>query len=248
MSYLYIQVNQNLLKMCWSLGASAVMAIVGFGVAAYGIRKKWDSFLWVPIIYFSFMELLQTITYPFIDQCSLPINQLLTFLGYIHISFQPFFINMLMLHFIPKNTRNKIQGYVFALCLVSTVLMLINLYPFSWAGTCPGGVFCGADLCSLTGSWHLGWSIPLNGLVILLYSYSFAVFLMPMVYGSWKASLCNAIIGTTTALLLAESPHEWPAVWCLFSIPCIVMAVSQYKKWLYVKKWYFWKYPWNDKN
>jgi hypothetical protein len=45
--------------------------------------------------YFSSMEVLQAFTYSVIDQCALPSNQIATLLGYLHIAFQPFFINML---------------------------------------------------------------------------------------------------------------------------------------------------------
>ena len=71
--------------MCWSLEASATLATVGLASTAYVAIKKEKKELWVPLGYFSLMELLQAITYLFIDKCDLPINQLLTLLGYLHI-------------------------------------------------------------------------------------------------------------------------------------------------------------------
>ena len=107
--------------MCWSFGASTILAIVGVAVAIYLASKKRSKLLWIPLIYFSLMELLQSITYLSLNECALPINQMLTLLGYMHISFQPFFFNMIGLYFIPEKARNKIQGFVYALCFVAVI-------------------------------------------------------------------------------------------------------------------------------
>ena len=77
--------------MCWSFAASIIFAIIGIVVGIYLISKKEYKLLWIPIIYFSLMELLQFLTYFVINLCHLPFNQMLTLLGYLHISFQPFF-------------------------------------------------------------------------------------------------------------------------------------------------------------
>jgi hypothetical protein len=81
--------------MCWSGEASVALAIAGLGTTAYAAYKKEPAPLWMALGYFSSMEALQAFTYSVIDQCGLPSNQIATMLGYLHIVFQPFFINML---------------------------------------------------------------------------------------------------------------------------------------------------------
>jgi hypothetical protein len=71
--------------MCWSGEASAVLATVGLATTAYVAYKGEDKSLWIPLAFFSLMELLQAFTYSVIDQCSLPSNQVMTLLGYLHI-------------------------------------------------------------------------------------------------------------------------------------------------------------------
>ncbi|MCD4674684.1 MAG: DUF5765 domain-containing protein [Desulfobacula sp.] len=95
--------------MCWSGEASAVLATIGLGSTVYMAVKKEKKELWVPLGYFTLMELLQAVTYSYIDQCDNPVNQVLTLLGFIHISFQPFFINMVSMYFIPERIRKKIS-------------------------------------------------------------------------------------------------------------------------------------------
>src|ERR1700682_4620171 len=93
--------------MCWSGQASAVLATVGLGTTAYAAYRKEPAAIWMPLGYFSLMELLQAFTYSVIDQCSLPSNQIATLLGYLHIAFQPFFINAVSMHFIPDQARAR---------------------------------------------------------------------------------------------------------------------------------------------
>jgi len=234
--------------MCWSGEASAALAAAGLASTAYlAVRKKESKYLLVPLAYFSLMELLQAITYIYIGSCSLPINQVLTLLGYIHIAFQPFFINMVSMYFVPERVREKISWFVYGLSFIGTVLMIIKMYPFIWAGTCAVGTtaMCGQNLCSVHGSWHIAWNVPVNAINWLyFFGYTFPAFILPVLYGSWRMTLYHALIGPSLAFMLTNNLNEWPAVWCLFSIGLLLIVIkSPIRKILHVKKWYFWKYP-----
>ena len=237
--------------MCWGFAASIIFTTIGLAASIYLIRKKDDKFLWIPLIYFSLMELLQVFTYVYLNKCDLPINQLLTYLGYLHISFQPFFINMVFMHFIPKHVKKKIEGYVYAVCFASTILMLIKVYPFAWAEACKAGVsaMCGTQICSVSGSWHLAWMLPQKDFgIIFAWAYTFSAFVVPMLYGAWKVNIYHLLLGPLVARLLSANPNEWPAIWCLFSIALIlILFTPKVRKMFYVKKLYFWKYPFKKK-
>ena len=65
--------------MCWSGEASGVLAVAGLSTAAYVALKQGESKeLWIPLTYFALMELLQAVTYVYIDLCDNPNNQILT--------------------------------------------------------------------------------------------------------------------------------------------------------------------------
>jgi len=232
--------------MCWSFAASAIFALIGFGFAAHLVYKKESNLLWIPLGYFAIMETLQAITYFYLGNCSSPENQLLTFLAYMHIAFQPILINALILYFIPARFRAKIIWPVLTIASVLTILMLIKIYPFSWAGSCVlGSELCGKILCSYPGNWHLAWSIPFNDLgANMMAYYIIAVFVLPLLYGSWKTTVYSIIIGPLIAFLLTNNPNEWPAIWCLMSIGIILgIAIPYIRRNLHVKRWYFWEYP-----
>ncbi len=169
------------------------------------------------------MALVQAFTCSVIDQCSLPYNQIATLLGYLHIAFQPFFINMLSVYFIPRHVREKIQWPVYAVCFISAIIMLLQLYLFEWAGSCPPGRgLCAERLCSVSGEWHIAWEVPTIGMLnfitvdswasfLSIYpSYFFAAFLMPLMYGSWRLSVYHFLVGPRLAMLLTSNPMKWP--------------------------------------
>jgi hypothetical protein len=246
--------------MCWSGEASAVLACAGFATAGYAAYKGEAKPLWIALVYFSLMEALQAFTYGVIDQCGEPSNQIATLLGYLHITFQPFFIHMLALYFLPKPVQEKIAPWVYGLCFVSVIVMLIQLYPFEWAGHCdPRRALCADRLCSVSGSWHIAWEVPTNGLGNYFaqlgwpglrsgyVTYFFVGLLLPFIYGSWRVAAFHFIMGPALARLTTDNLNEWPAVWCLLSIGILMIIVkSPLRRRLYVNQWFLWPKRWTQ--
>jgi len=230
--------------MCWNGTASATLATIGFASTTYVAFKGEDKALWISLGYFSLMEMLQAFTYTVIDRCGLPLNQLLTLLGVLHIAFQPFFLNAVSMHFIPAKVRQKISSYIYGFCFIGTILILIKIYPLEWAGNCHIGVepFCGTHLCSVSGNWHIAWQAPLNGISWATLGYYIPVFVLPLIYGSWKFTLYHLIVGPSFARLLTDNINEWPAVWCLLSIGLFLLAIkTPIRQVLYVQNSWLWK-------
>jgi hypothetical protein len=225
--------------MCWSGEASTVFAAIGVTGAAYSALKKnpEPAALWVCLLYFSSMEALQAVSYTVLNQCDSPINQLMTFFGYLHIAFQPFFINAVALYFMPKDSAKIIAPWVYAACFASAITMLIQLYPFSWAGHCAlGRPLCGDILCTVKGEWHIAWLVPSNGIGNSMadnawlgrgfLSYPLTAFVLPALIGSWRFTLFSYVAGPFVAGLTTNNINEWPAVWCLFSIGLVLAIIK----------------------
>ncbi len=243
--------------MCWSGEASAVLAAVGFGTAAYVAHKGESKELWIPLTYFACMELLQAATYIYIDLCDSPPNQILTYFGYLHIACQPFFVNMVAMYFIPEEVKKKISTVVYTICAAGAIAMLVKMYPFVWAGKCILGVegFCGTQACSVSGAWHIAWQLPLNGLLsddsgspfafrwgLHALTYILVAFWLPLIYGSWRFVGFHYIVGPMISDALTSDPNEYAAVWCLFSIfLCVSVIKSPVRKYLHVETWPFYK-------
>ncbi len=248
--------------MCWSGEASAVLATAGLATTIYAAYKKEPMPLWISLGYFSLMELLQAYTYLVIDQCHLPANQIATLLGYLHIAFQPFFINAVSLYFIPQSVARRLYFVVYTLCFVNAIIMIVQLYPFDWAGSCEiGRALCGAKLCSVSGNWHIAWDIPVNNIGNVFHdvgipviedgflSYVIVGFWLPILYGSWRVTLYHYLMGPMTASLLTDNINEWPAVWCLLSIGLLMIALkTPVRKILFVRRWWLWPSSWLNKS
>lgn len=247
--------------MCWSGEASFGLAAVGLAATGYAAWKKESPLLWTPLAYFSLMELLQGFTYSVIDECALPSNQIATLLGYLHIVFQPFFGCLMALYFVPDRVRKAYMPYAMAICSVSSLVMLIQLYPFDWTGNCTSGerALCGPELCSITGDWHIAWLVPVNDLFENLIAptkgtliegifidgfptYPIAMFVVPLLMGSWRLTIYHFVMGPTLAQMTTSNPNEIPAVWCLLSIGFLLLVIkTPLRNWMHVRRWPLWR-------
>lgn len=223
--------------MCWSAGAS--LAMVGIGTAATGIAiwRREPTAIWAAVAYFTAMEGLQATGYAVVDQCGTPENQAITIASYIHIAFQPLFINAFALQLVPAPVRKRFGRLVFILAGLATLSILAQLVPGGSWGTCaPGFPLCGDGWCTRSGDWHIAWDIPYNGLFVPFErfvgtgfgfpTYMLAVFALPLLYGAWRFAVFHAIVGPIFASTLTADPNEMPAIWCLFSIGIVLFGLS----------------------
>jgi len=213
------------------------MVAAGSVATVVAIRRGETPAIPATFAYFTYMEALQAFAYPVIDQCGSPANQTLAVLSYLHIAFQPFFANAFAMAIMGGVVGMRMRVFAYLVCGVSATTMLLQLFPFDWAGQCPlGVVMCGREACVISGDWHLGWTIPYNNLVppvgpwpgmdLAFPHYFVAAFLVPLLYGAWRLVLFHALFGPILASLLTSNPNEMPAIWCLFSIGIIAVGLS----------------------
>jgi hypothetical protein len=223
--------------MCITEGASAAMVVAGIGAMVVTARRGLPAAVPATLGYFAAMEALQVAGYRVIDQCGTPANEAVTLLSILHIVFQPLVVNAFAMSLVAGGVQPRTQALVYGTCLLSAFVMLMQIYPFEWAGACrPGDALCGAVLCTTSGDWHLAWTVPFNGLLVpfddalgtrfAFPTYFIAVFLIPIAYGAWRFALLHFVIGPALATLLTSEPNEVPAIWCLFSIAIALIALS----------------------
>jgi hypothetical protein len=222
--------------MCWSAGASVAMVAAGSVATVVAIRRREPVAIPTTFAYFTFMEGLQAAAYPVIGECGSPQNQVLALLSYVHIAFQPFFANWFAMTILGRVIGVPMRTVAWIACGASAATMLVQLYPFDWAGLCPlGEALCGREMCVIQGDWHLGWTIPYNnalpplplpfGFTLVFPTYFVAAFVVPLFYGAWRFTLFHLLFGPILARSLTSNVNEFPAIWCLFSVGIIVIGL-----------------------
>lgn len=222
--------------MCRSLTATAAMAAAGGAAAVVTLRRGDPPGVPLTLGWFALMEVPQLGGYLTLDRCGTPANETVTFLSVLHIAFQPLFINAFAMTLVPPPSRT-LRAAVFGLSGLAAAVALLQLHPFAWAGACtPGATLCAERLCTVSGEWHIAWEVPYNGLLGPLdrltglhwgfHGYMAAVFVLPLVYGAWRFVLFHALAGPILAGQLTSDPNEIPAIWCLFSIGILPIALS----------------------
>lgn len=223
--------------MCWGLTVSLAMTGAGAAATVITIRQRRASAVPLTIGYFTAMEALQAAGYVVAGDCAEPGNQVITFFSLLHIVFQPFFINAFAMEMRRGRIRPMARILAYGACALSAGFMLLQLYPFAWAGACRAGTsLCGETMCTSLGEWHLAWAAPFNGIIglsgmdvgfpIAFPSYVLAAFVAPLLYGAWRFVIFHALLGPILASFLTDNPNEMPAIWCFLSIGLVTMSLS----------------------
>lgn len=238
--------------MCWSGQASTFLAMSGFTSSMLEFRKmvKYKQHFrdtyglrGITILYFTLMETLQAINYYTLYTPG-KINSTLALLGYLHISFQPYFIVICSLTLIPVQRRQYwlkpsiVVASIAAMCMLSRLiltgslpgcfsqhctpvtemddLMSLSTHLTKTVGCSAKGVFY-----SYRGDWHIAWQWALNACSYIYYGYYLAVFIFPCFFGVYISVISYTIAGPIASIFSSTNPDEFAAIWCLFSIACI---------------------------
>lgn len=223
--------------MCWCVEATAAMIAAGGAATVVSRARHAPPAIWVTLGYFTAMEALQLGGYAVLDQCGTPANRAITWLSYLHIAFQPLFINAFAMELVPAPVKARVRPWVFGLAAASALVMLAQIAPLPGLGDCrPGSALCAAATCTVSGDWHIAWNVPYNGLMVPFEdafnyhpgfpTYLLAVFVLPLFYGAWRFVLMHLLCGPVLASTLTTNPNEMPAIWCLFSIMILFVALS----------------------
>ena len=113
--------------MCWSATASLAMVGLGGVATVVTLTRGEPKAIWLTVGYFTVMEALQAAGYAVVDQCGSSANQSITLLSYLHIVFQPFFINAFAMELVPAPVKARLARMVFVLCGLSAGVMLAQL-------------------------------------------------------------------------------------------------------------------------
>jgi len=182
------------------------------------------------------MEFLQAIQYSFIDRCDHPINKVLTFVGFVHVCFQPFFLNLIISATDPHPDKQSQFRFILKFTLLGGIMMIIRylLAPYSpipYRSECNTEWMRGDKLCTYSGNVHLAWTVPLYEASYLAPSPNlhFSLMFFPFFIIDPRLIISGLILlltGPVLSMYLTNNLHEQPSIWCFFSISqiCCIMV------------------------
>jgi len=231
--------------MCFSQEYSGSFALFGL-ISLYIFKdnkKIKENLLFIPIVFYTIMEILQTIQYSFVNQCENPINRYLTELAYILILVQPIMWNILFLKKKNKLRTNFHEGILYLgiiLCAVWMLGFIFRRFDF-WGNMPPENIDnqegCqGTKVCTYKNKGeHLYWNFDLRnrpGLDANWFMF-FCIWLIPLFLIPGEKVLFSSI---TSGLLFSyfytlykkQNRHILASLWCLISSPTLFVAVIYY--------------------
>jgi len=235
-------------------------AIIGLGLAWYVHHYTSNTRLAVGVFWFFLMEFLQFFQYFFINDCSNPWNQILTFVGFVHICYQPYFTHIINSSLTRNTDLLKQYDVILRLCLVGGTMLLARYFladfsktPISsdftdWAklpnppGSCRTTEWLrGEQLCTYRGKYHLAWSVPMYDPTYWSPAASIHSFLMfvPFFVLKWNMVIQGIFLwlaGPFIAAYLTDNLLEQASIWCFFSIAQIGIMLFLIRETL-VLKW-----------
>jgi len=228
--------SQHITTMCFSFQMSATFSLLGLVFMWWVHRTNGNWNILLGVGWFVLMEMLQVIQYmyiatdidpanPTLDQmnrspmCQAKENQFLTFLGLVHIAFQPMFSAYLSNAFVKSESNTKVFAFVTRFQFWGGV-WLISRHMITYVepsilesyGISSDNIFnantwntsiewlSGPALCTYKGFHHLAWSIPLSPVNYYVPSMSVHMMLMFLPFfvldhGSFLKNIGNRIAG-----------------------------------------------------
>jgi len=210
--------------MCFSEKMSLAIGITGILTSIYFYKK--NIYASIGIFYFALMEILQFFQYKVINQCNNKYNKFLTNLGYIHICFQPLFINIWFFAFTKKRFFIFLYMCFFAGLLLASRLLFVNDKDLCDTKNEP---LCGKRTCAFSGKKHIAWNIRLRAAGKLWFTPSiglhFFMWVIPVLtLCELKPILAMLLTAPYMVMFFTDNIHEQPAIWCYTGILQMILT------------------------
>jgi hypothetical protein len=214
--------------MCFSENMSLAIGLSGICFGIYFYDK--NLYASIGILYFALMEIIQFFQYKVINKCNNKYNKFLTYLGYIHICFQPVFFNIWLFAFTKK--PNFIYIYI---SLIAGILLLSRIFFVKNHDLCNTNTepLCGEKTCSFWGNKHIAWNVRLRapGWLTPSISLHFFMWIIPtLVAFEIKPIIAVLLTGPYLGWIMTNNIHERPAIWCYTVVAQLVITFYLLKK------------------
>ena len=217
--------------MCFTENMSAGLAILGTGVAAYLWSQGSSWMLYVPILYFTLMEVLQYASYVAMRKKDKFALKKLTFATFVHVAFQPVFTLLWMGNFIPPGMRPQLR-LLLKLAGAGGAFYAARsdqITPIKESDVCNPRTetMCGATSLIKMGTKHLAYLFRMRApdyTTPSIFIHFFLMFVAPLFLHVKPIGYLPVLLGWITSWLIMPR-EEIAATWCLISIPSLLVSL-----------------------
>lgn len=215
----------------WTLTSLATCTIAGL----ITMSVNADIRITAPIFFLAIKEWIQYESYKVLDTCNKK-NQWLTVLSWVHISWQPFFINLFFSYFTPSKWRE--YKLVLILCAIYAICNIVRIKELRIGGIktrCAPSekkAVCQPKTCSYPGVYHLAYGFELESadtslLVPSFFTYVLLSFGPVFVLGPRLLGFLHALVAIIAMIITHKGTRdgEFAAIWCLNSFWLAVVGL-----------------------
>lgn len=233
--------------MCFNKKYSAVFAIMGI-ISLFVVKKNpptGNNLLYIPIIFYTLMEILQTVQYNYVNKCDY-INRFLTEISYLLVLVQPLMWNLIFFNKKRSPVLTQFQkGILYCgiiLCIIwicGHILRRFNIYS-KYNPSKDDSEFIeltsGENTCTYKNKdEHLYWNYELfsnPGFDANWFMYLALWFIPALLIPGEKITIAVLALGLIISYLYVKiknhNRHITPSLWCLSSAPTLVLNVFLY--------------------
>ena len=222
---------------------SGLFSIAGVALAFYVKSQTKNNALFAGISYFVAMEILQYVQFFWIDDCDSQMNQFFTWVGYLHICFQPYFTHLLNSAMVRNPSKLAKADVIKKLSLLGGVVLMARYFTYNPAVDMDIKSLewlSGDKLCTYKGNHHLAWSIPLRTptyFVPSTYLHFWLMFAPFFVLGDIVPGAILMLTGPILAAFITPNLQEQASIWCFFSIGQITILCAALRARLGADRW-----------
>lgn len=224
--------------MCFTPTISLSFAIIGVAATAYVVMyepRLAATYVPVLIMFYTLMELLQTVQYSYVNQCDHPVNRALTNVAYIFVIVQPLLWN---LFFYINSNRTEKKTFAAAIAMISIWMavniaerLMYNKMPQHFPPKTYNESVYGTDkTCTKRNMSHLYWtwtSASFRDLSATYLPYMILwvvpALLVPRHRPMGLLIIASAAIGAYITYKSGE-PYIFASAWCFISAPTAIAA------------------------
>jgi len=205
--------------MCFSESQSYIHAIVLF-VTGIMIKDKWE--LSISLIFLGFKDLLQGLLYHYLENKD-KLN-FYTSLSWVHICFQPLFVNLISSYF---DKENKIYwNRILFISLIYGIYASSSIKEFDMTDSemCikknKTDDFCSKETTSYLGTYHIAYKFNRNSERVLPRWWYMLLVFVPSIFSNSKVIgiLWLFFVGLIEFIFRHTNSGERGAIWCYLSI------------------------------